>query len=83
MFIASFDRMAKNVGHFLAVVCQLQHLGIEIISRRENFDSAGPNGRAAISLIGSLAEIQRGLLKEQVRLGMHRARLEGRQIGRA
>ena len=83
VFFASFDRMAKNVGHFLAVACELHHLGIEIISRLENFDSAGPNGRAVISLISSLSEIQRNLLKEQVRLGMHRARLEGRQIGRA
>jgi site-specific DNA recombinase len=83
LFITSFDRMAKNVGHFLSLVCELHHLGIEVISRRENFDSAGPNGRAVISLFHSLAEIQRELLKEQVRLGMHRARLEGRQIGRA
>jgi DNA invertase Pin-like site-specific DNA recombinase len=83
VFVAAFDRMARNVRHFLAVVDELSQLGIEFISRRENIDTTGPLGRAVILLVSSLSEIERDLLKDRVRLGMRRARLEGRQIGRA
>jgi DNA invertase Pin-like site-specific DNA recombinase len=34
-------------------------------------------------IIGAIAELERSLIVERVKAGMRRARLEGRQIGRA
>jgi DNA invertase Pin-like site-specific DNA recombinase len=36
-----------------------------------------------IVIIGAIAELERNLIIERVRVGMRRAKLEGRQIGRA
>ena len=55
----------------------------EFVSFRENVDTGGPLGRAMIVIIGAIAELERNLIVERVRAGMRRARLEGRQIGRA
>jgi DNA invertase Pin-like site-specific DNA recombinase len=76
------DRIARSVRHFLEVLDELNHLGIEFVSFRENIDTAGPLGRAIIVIIGAIAELERNLIIERVRAGMRRARLEGRHIGR-
>jgi DNA invertase Pin-like site-specific DNA recombinase len=82
VLVAAFDRMARSVRHFLEVVDELSHLGIEFISHRENIDTTGPLGRAMVVIVGAIAELERNVIVERVRAGMRRARLEGRQIGR-
>ena len=82
VLVAAFDRIARSVRHFLEVLDELNHLGIEFISFRENVDTTGPLGRAMITIIGAIAELERSLIIERVRAGMRRARLEGRHIGR-
>jgi DNA invertase Pin-like site-specific DNA recombinase len=76
------DRIARSVRHFLEVLDELNHLGIEFVSFRENIDTGGPLGRAIIVIIGAIAELERNLIIERVRAGMRRAKLEGRHIGR-
>src|SRR4051812_28751331 len=77
------DRLARSTRHFLEVLDELNRLNIEYVSFRENLDTGGPLGRAMVVIIGAIAELERNLIVERVRAGMRRARLEGRQIGRA
>src|ERR1700685_4639018 len=83
VLVAAFDRIARNVRHFLDVLDELNHLGIEFVSKRENIDTSGPLGRAMLTIVGAISELERSLSVERVRAGMRRAKLEGRQIGRA
>jgi DNA invertase Pin-like site-specific DNA recombinase len=76
------DRLARSVRHFLEVLDELNHLGIEFVSFREQLDTGGPLGRAIVVIIGAVAELERNLIVERVRAGMRRAKLEGRRIGR-
>ena len=76
------DRIARSVKHFLEVLDELSRLNIEYISFRENIDTGGPLGRAIIIIVGAVAELERSLIVERVRVGMRRARLEGQRIGR-
>ncbi len=68
--------------HFLEVLDELNHLGIEFVSLRENIDTGGPLGRAMVVIVGAIAELERSLIVERVKAGMRRAKLEGRRIGR-
>jgi DNA invertase Pin-like site-specific DNA recombinase len=83
VLVAAFDRMARSVRHFLEVLDELTHLGIEFVSLRENIDTGGPLGRAIVVIVGAIAELERNLIVERVKAGMRRAKLEGRRIGRA
>lgn len=78
----AFDRMARSVRHFLEVLYDLNHLNIEFISHRENIDTSGPLGRAMVTIVGAIADLEKSLIVERVKAGMRRAKLEGRQIGR-
>jgi DNA invertase Pin-like site-specific DNA recombinase len=83
LIVAAFDRIARNVRHFLEVLDELNRLNIEFVSLRENIDTGGPLGRAMVVIVGAIAELERSLIVERVKAGMRRARLEGRRIGRA
>ena len=83
VLVAAFDRVARNVRHFLEVLDELNHLDIEFISVRECIDTTGPLGRAIVVIVGAIAEVEKSLIVERVKAGMRRAKLEGRRIGRA
>ena len=82
VIIAAFDRVARNIKHFLSVVDELDNLGIEFVSRRENIATDGAMGRLFITLISSIAELEADLIKERIRAGMRRRRLDGLPVGR-
>jgi len=83
VLVAAFDRVARSTKHFLQLIDELDSLGVVFLSRRENIDTSGPMWRLFLTLISSIAELESDLIRERVRVGMRRARLEGRQIGRA
>ena len=82
VLVAAFDRVARNVRHFLEVLDELSHLGIEFVSLRENIDTGGPLGRAMVVFAGAIAELEKSLIAERVKAGMRRSKLEGRRLGR-
>ena len=82
VLVAAFDRMARSTKHFLQIIDEFDSLGIEFVSRRENVDTSGPMGRLFLTLIGSIAELESELIRERIRAGMRRRRLEGYRLGR-
>ncbi len=82
LMVSAFDRVARSTKHFLQVLDELDGLGIEFVSRRENVDTSGPMGRLFLTLIGSIAELEADLIKERIRAGIRRRRLEGLRLGR-
>ena len=83
VLVAAFDRIARSTRNFLQVIDELDSMGIEFISRRENVDTSGPMGRLFVTIISAIAELERSLVADRVKSGMRRARLEGKVIGRA
>ena len=83
VLVWAFDRAARSVKHFLEILDELNHLNIALVSFRENIDTSGPLGRAMMVIVGAIRELERSITVERVKSGMRRARLEGRQIGRA
>ena len=83
ILVAAFDRIARSTKNFLEIVDELNELGIEFISAREAIDTSGPMGRMFITMVGSIAELERSLIVERIKAGMRRARMEGQRLGRA
>jgi len=83
LMVAAFDRVARSTKNFLEIVDELHELGIEFISAREAIDTSGPMGRMFLTMIGSIAELERSLIVERIKAGMRRAKMEGQRLGRA
>ncbi len=82
VLVAAFDRIARSTKNFLEIVDELHELGIEFISAREAIDTSGPMGRMFLTMVGSIAELERSLIVERIKAGMRRARMEGQRLGR-
>jgi DNA invertase Pin-like site-specific DNA recombinase len=76
------DRLARSVKHFVDILAELDHLKIGFISYREQIDTGGPLGKAIMTIVAAIAELERSLIVERVKAGLRRARLEGRRLGR-
>ena len=83
LLVAAFDRVARSTKNFLEIVDELHDLEIEFISAREAIDTSTPMGKMFVTLIGSIAELEKSILVERIRAGMRRARMEGQRLGRA
>lgn len=83
LLVWSCDRLARSTKHLLQTIDELNGMGIQFLSQREAIDTEGPLGRAILVIVSAMAELERCIIIERVKAGMRRARLEGRQIGRA
>lgn len=83
LLVWSCDRLARSTKHLLQTIDELNGFGIQFLSQREAIDTEGPLGRAILVIVSAMAELERCIIIERVRAGMRRAKLEGRQIGRA
>jgi DNA invertase Pin-like site-specific DNA recombinase len=83
VLVAAFDRIARSTKNFLEVVDELTSLSVEFVSAREAIDTSGPMGRMFLTMVGSIAELERSLIVERIKAGMRRAKIEGRRLGRA
>ena len=75
------DRIARSVKHFLDVLDELNRIGVEYVSFREQIDTGGPLGRAIVVIIGAIAELERSLIVE-TGARRHAARTSGRSAYR-
>ena len=77
-----FDRFARSVSHLLCALETVRALGIEFCSFSEQLDTSTPAGKMVFTVLGAVAELERGLIAERVRAGLRNAKAKERRIGR-
>src|SRR5262245_32345332 len=82
VIVARFDRFARSVSHLLRALEEFNHVGVDFISVSEALDTSSPVGKMIFTVLGAVAELERNLIKERVQMGIHRARKQGKQLGR-
>jgi DNA invertase Pin-like site-specific DNA recombinase len=56
--------------------------GIEFVSFSEQLDTSMPTGKMVFTVLGAVAELERGLIVERVKAGLRNAKAKGRRLGR-
>jgi DNA invertase Pin-like site-specific DNA recombinase len=77
-----FDRFARSVKHLLTALEKFRSLNINFISLQEQFDTSTPIGQAMFTIIGTMAQLERDIIRERVMAGLDRARSRGVRLGR-
>ncbi len=68
MIVWKLDRLTRRTRHLLSLVEDLfLARGIELHSVSESLDTSSPAGRFVLTLLGALAEMERGLISERTR----------------
>lgn len=76
------DRMGRSVSHLLEVMELFRTLGIEFISLNESIDTSTPAGKMVFVVLAAVAELERSITVERVRMGLQNARRRGVKLGR-
>jgi DNA invertase Pin-like site-specific DNA recombinase len=77
------DRLARDMAHLLEVAGLLETSGVDLCAVRDAaVDTTTPTGRFSLQILGSVAELERSLVKERVVAGLERARQRGVKLGR-
>ena len=66
----------------LEALGEFKALGIEFISMTQALDTTTPSGRVFFGFLGLVAEFERELIGERVRVGIANAKAKGIQFGR-
>ena len=77
------DRFGRSLKHLVTAISELEALGVTFVSLKDNWDLSTPSGRLMFQIVGAMAEFERELIRERIRAGMRRRRLEGYVLGRA
>lgn len=76
------DRLGRNLRHLVTLIEELQSLGVTFVSLGEGIDCTTPAGKLQLHILAALAEFERERIRERVLAGLHRAKAQGKRLGR-
>jgi DNA invertase Pin-like site-specific DNA recombinase len=63
-------------------VNDLHASGVQLYFHQQALDTTSPSGKLMFGVFSSFAEFERDLIRERIKLGVERARKEGKKLGR-
>lgn len=80
--IWKLDRLGRSLQHLIQIIGEWKNKGIGFVCTTQNIDTTTPSGTLIFHIFGAIAEFERQLITERIRLGLARARKEGKKLGR-
>ena len=82
LVVSKLDRLGRNTRDVLNLVHQLDEKGACLRVIEPAIDTCGPMGRMVITVLGMVAEMELGFIKERQRAGIEAAKAKGVYKGR-
>jgi DNA invertase Pin-like site-specific DNA recombinase len=83
ILVWKFDRFARSMAHLANALKEFRSLGIEFVSLKDGADTTTSPGRLLFGILASIAEFERDIISERIRMGLRNARAKGKRLGRA
>lgn len=83
LIVYAIDRLGRDTVDVLETVERLRAEGVAIVSIREGFELGTPIGKAMLTMLAAIGELERSNIKARQMAGIMKARAEGRRLGRA
>ena len=81
--VSKLDRLARSSRDLHNILHELQERGCGFVSLGESWcDSTSEVGRLMLTIMGGIAEFERGLIRRRCEEGIERAKANGKQFGR-
>ena len=81
LVVVRIDRLARSLSHLLEVIERLEAKGAHFRSLQDPIDTASPQGKFTLQVLGAAAEFERALIRERTKAGLRSARAAGRVGG--
>lgn len=63
------DRLHRSLYNLLNMIYELEHIGVDLISVTEQFDTGTAQGMLFVQMLGSFSEFERKLINERTKTG--------------
>ena len=81
LIVSAIDRLGRDTIDLLETVEALKAKGVAVVSMREGFDLSSPIGKAMLTMLAAVAELERSNIKARQMAGIARARATGQKLG--
>jgi len=81
LVVMRIDRLARSLSHLLEIIERLEEKGAFFRSLQDPIDTASPQGKFTLQVLGAAAEFERALIRERTKAGLASARQVGRVGG--
>lgn len=82
LIVTRLDRLGRSLRQLIEVNEELDARGVHFESLNEKIDTSTPMGKFVYSILGSVAELEREIIRERTLAGMAEAARHGRFPGR-
>src|ERR1700730_9010838 len=82
VLVWKFDRFARSTTHLLTALEEFDALGVQFISHMDKMDTSTPAGKLVFSIMASVAQFERDLIRERTISGIRHAQSKGIVCGR-
>ena len=78
LIVWKLDRLTRSLADLLRILARVDEAGAGFKSLTESIDTTQPAGRLMMNMLGSFNQFEREIIKERTKLGLARARTNGR-----
>lgn len=82
LYCVSIDRLSRSTKDLLEVVEEVHALNITLIFQRENIDTKTAMGQFFLTVLSSIAQLERETMISRINAGIQRAKSAGKKLGR-
>lgn len=82
IYIADFSRLGRNTKDLLEIIEYCNNKGVAVVSAKEDFDTATPNGKLMLTMLSAINQFEREILLERQKEGIEVAKSKGVYKGR-
>lgn len=80
--VESFSRFARNTKDLLTITDELREKGVDFISQKEAIDTNTPAGKAMLTILGAISQLERDYIRERQQEGIDLRKKRGEYKGR-
>ena len=80
--VESFSRLARNTRDLLEITDRMREKGVEFVSQKEAIDTKTPVGKALLTILGAISELEREYILERQAEGIALKKERGEYKGR-
>ena len=82
LVVTKLDRLARSTQHLLSIAEKVKAKGANLQVLNLGMDTSTATGKLLFTVIGAIAEFERGMMLERQREGIAKAKAEGKYKGR-
>jgi DNA invertase Pin-like site-specific DNA recombinase len=80
--VYKLDRISRSTKHLIELSDYFHEVDVDFVSIYDNIDTSNAIGKFFFRMMASIAELERDIISERTKSGLHAARIRGKQGGR-